>query len=221
MNNYDSSSQGDNIEFNAFYDYNLGQQFYRMFEEDNLRISIGRDNSLFLIGDYEKPYYKKAELLAKSKNELFKLCNQYELLSYSIELNDYKKSEYIADLSRITIKRYYEWLVSEYNWHRIRDNITHDYYVSNGYSQGDSVYIVSIDKPIDKLMRNYINNVLWDLPIAINATINDVEFYDDDFIDDYYQWDTASIKEKIKGFNVSEYAKQWLIDNLPQYPAYL
>jgi hypothetical protein len=221
MNNYDISSEGDNIEFNVFYDYHLAQQFYRMFEADNTRLNFGRDNSLFLIGDCEKPYYKKANLLAKSKNELFELCHQYELISYSIELNDYKKSEYISDLLNITIKRHYEWLTSQYNWHGIREHITHDYYISNGYSQGDSVYIVSLDNPIDKSMRKYIDNVLWDSPISINAKINDDDFYDDDFLDNHYEWDTEKIKLKIKALDLSDYAKQWLCKALPQYPRYL
>jgi hypothetical protein len=219
MNNYDISSEGENIEFNVFYDNNLSQIIYNDFERENTRINFGRDNSLFLIGDCEKPYYKKSELLEKSKLELFYLCNQYYLLGHLTELNDYKKSEYIADLLNITIKRHYEWLITEFNWHEIREHIAHNYYVSNGYSQGDSVYIVSVDNPIDKSMRQYINNVLWDTPIGMNATINDVEFYEDDFLDNYYEWDTDLIKEKIKGFDVSEYAKQWLINNLPEYPS--
>lgn len=220
MNNYDSSSMGDNIEFSVFYDNDLARHFYDDFTRENTRLTFGRYHSLFLIGDCEAPYFKKSELLAKSKNELFELCSKYELISYSLSLNDYKKSEYIDELLSFTIKRHYEWLTSEYTWHGINENITHDYYISSGYSQGDSVYIVSLDKPIDKAVRQGIDNVLWDSPIAIIASINGFEFYECDFIDDYYEWDIEHIKEKINGFKISDYAKQWLIDNLPQYPAH-
>lgn len=221
MNNFDISSSGDNLELHAFYDTSLAQSFYDDFERENTRLSFGRDSSMFLIGDAEAPYYSRLDLDAKSKQDIFELCQQYELIDYSVSLNDYDKNEYIDDLLKVTHKRHYEWLVNEYGWN-CGDNIQHDFYISKGYSQGDAVYIVSLDGPITKDYRAYVDNVLWDAPIYINASVNGEDYYTDDFIgyDDAYEWNRESIIEKIKTFSISEYAKQWLVDNLPEYPSY-
>jgi hypothetical protein len=221
MNNFDISSTGENIEFFCSYDSSLSQIYYEDFESENTRLNFGRDNSLFLLGNVSAPYYKKSELKKLSKQAIFDLCLDYELIGYSAELNDYKKSEYISDLLNISIERHYQFLISECNWFDIRERIAHDYYISRGYSQGDAVYIVSIDKPIDNGLRRYIDNVLWDSPISIYANINGLEFYTDDFLsDDYYTYDKNVIMQNIYDFNISTYAKKWLCDNLPAQPSY-
>jgi hypothetical protein len=222
MNNYDISSTGDNVELHCFYDTSLAQSFYDDFERENTRLSIGRDSSLFLIGEVEGPYYSKSDLLAYSKQALYELCQQYELIDYSVALNDYNKDDYIDDLLKITIKRHYEWLVNEHSWNGLSENIQHDFYISRGYSQGDAVYIVSMNRPVTKELRQHVDNVLWNSPIYINASINGDDYYTDDFIgyDDAYEWNRESIIEKIKTFSISEYAKQWLVNNLPEYPSY-
>jgi hypothetical protein len=159
--------------------------------------------------------------LALSKQALFNLCLDYELIGYSAGLNDYLKSEYIEELLNISIERHYKYLLANYTWHGLGEKIAHDYYISRGYSQGDAVYIVNIDKPIDKDLRRYIDNILWDSPISINATINGLEFYTEDFIgDDYYVYNVDAIAEKIRAFDISDYAKAWLIKALPAQPSY-
>jgi hypothetical protein len=220
MNNFDVSSTGENIEFNCFYDSDLAQILYNEFESENTRLNFGRDNSLFLIGDASAPYYSRLDLMALSKQALYDLCLDYELIGYSAELNDYKKSEYIADLLSISIERHYQFLISGNNWFHIGENIAHDYYVSRGYSQGDSVYIVSIDKPIDNSLRRCIDNILWDSPISMYANVNGSEFETDDFLFYHYVYDTEAISERISRFNISDYAKAWLIKALPSEPSY-
>jgi hypothetical protein len=221
MNNFDVSSTGENIEFNCFYDSDLAQILYNEFESENTRLNFGRDNSLFLLGDASAPYYSRLDLLALSKQALFNLCLDYELLSYSAGLNDYKKSEYIADLLSISIERHYKFLISGSNWFHIGENIAHDYYISRGYSQGDAVYIVSIDKPIDNSLRRCIDNILWDSPISMYANVNGSEFETDDFLgDDFYKYDTEAISENIARLPISYYAKAWLVKALPSYPSY-
>jgi hypothetical protein len=221
MNNFDVSSTGENIEFNCFYDSHLAQIYYDDFESENTRLNFGRDNTLFLIGDVSAPYYKKRELEKLSKQALYDLCLDYELIGYSAELNDYKKSEYISDLLSISIERHYQFLISGSNWFHIGENIAHNYYVSQGYSQGDAVYIVSIDKPIDNSLRRYIDNILWDSPISMYANVNGLEFCESDFLgDDFYKYDTEAISENIARLPISDYAKAWLIKALPSVPSY-
>lgn len=218
MNNYDQSSSGENISFNVSYDYDLASIYYSDFESENTRLVFGRDSHLFLIGEAEAPYYSKLDLEAKSKAAIFELCQQYDLLNYSVSLNDYKKADYISDLLNITIKRHYEWLIANHSWHSIGENIQHDYFISRGYSQGDSVYIVKLDGGINNTFREYINHILWDSPISIYADINGLEFFEDQFLTDNYSYDKYEVTEKIKGFSISDYAKNWLIANLPEYP---
>ena len=220
MNNYNMSDSGENIEFSVFYDNELARIYYDDFEAENTRLDFGRDCSLFLIGDYEKPLYKKSQFSTMKKSAIFELWLNYEF-GYNVSINDYPAHEYISDLLTVTIKRHYEWLISQYNWHEIRDNFLHDYYISRGYSQGDAVYIVSIDKPIDKLMRKYVDNILWDCPITICARINNDDYECENFLSNCYRYDTDDIKARIAELDISAYAKQWLSDNLPDYPAYL
>ena len=220
MNNFDSSSSGENIEFFCSYDLDLAQILYNEFESENTRLNFGRDNTLFLIGDVSAPYYSRLDLLALSKQALYDLCMDYELLGYSAGLDDYKKSEYISDLLNISIERHYQYLLANSTWHGLSENIAHDYYISKGYSQGDAVYIVSINKPIDNGLRRYIDNILWDSPISMYANVNGSEFDTDDFLFYHYVYDTEAISERISRFNISDYAKAWLVKALPSYPSY-
>lgn len=220
MNNFDVSSSGENIEFFCSYDTSLAQIYYDDFESENTRLNFGRDNTLFLIGDVSAPYYKKSHLMALSKQALYDLCMDYELLGYSAGLDDYKKIEYISDLLNISIERHYQFLISGNNWFHIGENIAHDYYISKGYSQGDAVYIVSINKPIDNSLRRCIDNILWDSPISMYANVNGSEFDTDDFLFYHYVYDTEAISERISRFNISDYAKAWLVKALPSEPSY-
>lgn len=231
MNNYDTSSTGENIDFNVFYDTSLAQFYFDEWLNGSdgyevTRINFGRDCNLYLIGDADKPYYSKLDLKAKSKKQLFKLMLDYDLLSYNAELNDFKKSEYIADLLNVTHKRHYERLCSEYNWHGIQENIQHNFYISRGYSQGEAVIIVFLNSNDDtKEYREYINHIFWDCPIYISANINGREFYTDDFMgngSDCYEWNREDIKARVMAWNdCSDYAKNWIIEHLPEYPDYL
>jgi hypothetical protein len=218
MNNYDQSSSGENISFHVNYDHDLATIYYDCFESENTRLSFGRDSSLFLIGEAEAPFFNKTELNKFKKEALFNLCLDYEILSYNASLNDYTKADYVSDLLNISIKRHYEYLIANYTWHDIGENISHEYFISRGYSQGDAVYIVKLDGPIDNSFRNYVNNILWDCPISIFANVNGLEIFEDEFLTDIYSYDKDEVTEKIKGFSISEYAKNWLIESLPEYP---
>lgn len=220
MNNFDQSSSGENIEFDLWYDLDLASIYFHDFEGETSRINFGRDNCAFLIGDAEKPYYSLLDLKAKSKQELFNLCNEYELLGYTVSIDDYNKADYIDDLLKISHIRHYEHIFKNNNWHDISDKIQHDFYISRGYSQGDAVFIVSIDEPITKEKRQYIDNILWDCPITINLNVNGQEFTESDLLDDYYCFNIDSVKEKINNLPISNYAKAWIIDNLDE-PRYL
>lgn len=214
------SSSGENIEFSAKYSIDLASMFFEDFARENTRLSIGRDSSLFLLGDTLAPYFKKRDLEAKSKQAIFDLCLDLDLLDYNAGLNDFKKAELISDLLKISNLRFYEYLISANSWHELGENIAHSFYISRGYSQGDAVYIVSLDKPIDNAMRENIDRILWDCPLSIYCQVNDQEFFEDDFLTDFYAWDREAVAEKVKTLHISESAKAWIVEALPEYPDY-
>lgn len=212
MNNYDQSSVGENIELHVQYDIDLARIYFE--DLDAVRIDLGgRDNYLYLLGDSSAPFFTKSKLQRMKRDELLELCEVYDLGFF----DDATKSDMIDELVHVSIERHYKYLASEYSWHRIQENIPHEYYVTRGYSQGDAAIIVSISEPIDK---SDIDHIFWDCPVYIRADINDVEFYEDSFLDDEYEYDKDKIEMKIQTLPISDYAKNWLIDNLPDQPAY-
>ena len=219
MNNFDISSTGENIEFYCHFDTCLSQMYFDEFASEAVRVEIGRNSSAFILGDASKPFHRKAALREMKKDRLFDLCADYDLLCWTARPSDYTKADLISDLLSVTIKQHYT-LTAQGGWGAFIDSIEHDYHQSNGYSQGDSAIIISLDKPITPSMKKYYDNILWDSPISIRATVNDAEFFEEDFLNDYYEWDRDAVKAKILTLPVSDYAKAWLVDALPEYPSY-
>lgn len=215
MNNYDQSSAGENIELHVAFDIELARFYFVDFERDAVRIDFGlRADFLYLLGDSSAPFFTKSKLQRMKRADLLELCEMYEVGFF----DDATKSDMIDELVNVSIKRHYEYLAADYSWNRIQEHIHHEYYVTRGYSQGDAALIVSISEPIDK---SYIDHIFWDCPIYIRADIDGVSFYEDSFLDDEYEYDKGKIKLKIQTLPISDYAKNWLIDNLPDQPAYI
>jgi len=82
---------GENIIFDAKYSLDLATMFYEDFARENTRINIGRDLAMFLLGNVDAPYYSKLDLEAKSKTDLFELCQDYELIGGADDLAQYIK----------------------------------------------------------------------------------------------------------------------------------
>lgn len=226
MNNFDMSSRGENIEFWCHYDVDLATMFYEEFVgTEAKRLDMGRNSALFLVGDSTKPHYTKAQLSKMSKQELYGLCMDLDLLDWRTELNDYLRADYEETLMRVSIEEYYKLAIEANTWHDLPQAITHDWYISRGYSQGDAVYIVSLDRPLDNQMRKHIDRILWDCPISIRARVESKlcsqEFDEEYFLDDPYDWDLEQVKNKIQVLPVGDYAKGFLMDSLPDYPSYL
>lgn len=214
------SSSGENIELTVSYDYDLARMYFNDFldgaDGNNCeRINLGqRDNDIFLLGDSSKPNFKKSHLAKMSKSNLFKMANDYDLISSYYEAH-YTKSQLIDDLLNVDIKKHYEYLASQYSWNSITDHFKHDYYVSRGYSQGDAVIIVSINEPVS---HGYINNLFWDCPISIYLSVNDNDELGHVLLNDCYEYDQDKVAENVKKLDLTEYAKTWIIDNLPAEP---
>jgi hypothetical protein len=223
MNNFDTSSTGENIEFDCRFDTCLAQIYFDDFAkgafEQCTGLNFGRDSTAFLIGDADKPYFKKSALNKMSKQAIFDLCEDYDLLGFSDDVNRFTKAEYISDLLGVTIEQHYK-KATEAGWHGFGERITHDFYISRGYSQGDAVYIISLDEALTPSKKKGYDRILWDCPISIRAQINDLELYEDSFLNDVYEYDLDAIKANIARLPISDYAKGWLVDALPDYPHY-
>ena len=143
-----------------------------------------------------------------------------QILSKYLTYDDTNKTELIDELQNVTIKQYYEYLANTYSWNTISDKFWHNYYITRGYSQGDSIYIVNVDEDFTKNMKEYIDHIFWDMPIYIRIDINGVEFTDDEVLDDIYKYDKDDVMVKVNALPISGYAKQWLENNLPNAPKY-
>lgn len=214
MNNFDSNSENDDIDFTVSYDTDLSQIYFDYFESENTRIKFGRDSNLYIMGDVTKPFYKKTELNKMTKSQLIELDEKFELLC-PYNYDEYKKSDLIDELQNVTIKQYYEYIAGQYSWGDIIEQFAHDYHVSRGYSQGDVVYIVNVDKEFTKEFKACIDHTFWDTPIYIRIEVNGNEFNDDDLLDDIYNYDKDDVMIKVNQLPISDYAKEWLNDNLP------
>jgi hypothetical protein len=224
MNNFDTSSTGENIELNINYDLDIASMYYDDFVcgvDGNpvTRLDISTGAPLYLVGDATLPYYKKADLQKMKKVELFDLCNHYELLGYNVDSNDYKKEDYISDLLNVDIERHYSYLCSEFRFRSIQDHITHDYFVSCGYCQGDAAIVVNIGA--EYFNEEAINHTLWDCPIGGLITVNGEDFYINEMLEDSYNYDKDQLKVAINKLDISDYAKTWLCYNLPDQLDYI
>lgn len=210
MNNFDISSTGENIEFFVGYDTQLSQMYFSYFKEgkDGNEVLFFGDNSYCVIGDNSKKYYKKSVLHKMNKAELLELAEYYDIAYGGT------KKELIDLLADVSYKQFYTMHFDNKPW----NNLDYDY-ISRGYSQGDSVKIKFIDCQTE-FSEKYIDNLFWDSPIYINATVGEKEFFEDDFLDDQYEYDKAAVAEKINGFDISDYAKKYLIKHLPEQPQY-
>jgi hypothetical protein len=216
MNSYDN----ENIELNISYNVDLASMYFDEWLNGSTgetveRIELGgRDNYFYLIGDSRKPYYKKSALNKMSKAEVFELWRNYDF-GYCVNIEDYKKSEYISDLLGVSILRHYEYLASQGD----TDGGIYPVHATCGYCQGDyAEYCYIGDMP--KWYKKHIDNLFWDCPISGSIIVNDNEFYIEDLLNDCYDWNIDLLKSNINKLSISEYAKQFICDNLPDYPSY-
>lgn len=222
MNNLDTSSSGENISLDVYYDTDLTRIYYEDFingADGNkvYTISDNREILAYLIGDYEKPYYKKAELTKMKKAELFELWLSYEL-GYNDKLT---KADYISDLLSTTIAQHYDFIFNENNWNNVSDYFTNPYFISRGYSQGDAVYIIDVDADYDVLTQSEsTNHILWDTPIRINLSVNDDDELGYELLDNCYDYEKDKVIENINKLEISDYAKTWINEHLPDQPFY-
>lgn len=224
MNNYDTSSTGDNIELSISYDNDLSSINFKSFLEGDgeyavTRYKFGRDSSFFVIGDVNKPMYTVTKLTKMKKDELIDLDGMYQLLC-PYDYAEVTKKELVDELAQVTINRYYEYITDNYSWGNISNEIIHDYYITCGYCQGDATYVVNLNKAFTKEYKQYIDNVFWDSPVRISLTVNDDDLNEYFYNLNEYEYDKDATIEVVKKLDISDNAKEWIISNIPHTPKY-
>lgn len=214
INNYDTSSTGTSIGLTIVRDDHLAQLYYNDFTHEVMTVDGRNGPNAYILGDVDKPYYQFANLFGLSELVLSEMVTDY---TDNDEHRDDNKKQLIAELLTLTIRQYYTHIFSHHSHHSITEIITHEHFTSRGYSQGDAVYIISVDEPLDKEYRNYIGNVLWDQPIYVHAVINNVAYDAYDFLDNVYDYNKKTVIAKIELLDIATEAKEYLIDNLPEY----
>lgn len=218
MNNYDQSSSGENIELDVFNDTGLAQHYFNDFlkgVDGNpvYKIEGTREPIAYLIGNSDKPFYKKSQLAKMKKADVFQLWYACDL-GYNDTLT---KAEYIDDLLTVTIAKHYALLNGELGWGAFGDAITHPCFISRGYCQGDAIYIVDVGADYDVCaQRAYIDHLFWDAPVTIDLEIDGANYYD--LLDDCYEYDKDAVIAKVSALEISDYAKGWIASNLPDEP---
>lgn len=91
-------------------------------------------------------------------------------------------------------------------------------YVSRGYSQGDRLDVIYKTGSFTEIM---IDHLLWDAPVYCRITINDDEYYIDEYMKDQYEYDKDEALEICKKI-IPDFEKyQDEIEKaLPEHPKY-
>jgi len=208
MNNFDTNSKGDNIEFNIFYDVFQGQEnFTENFKEhDEFKAWIYTDCGQVKTepewGINFKNHTNKQILL---EIYLLSSCSNYKEFKEDYFNNSHWKQLTATDLLDI----FTEILDAEY-YQCEQLEVLHDldfiYFNHHevsiiGYSQGDYADIIIMDETINnmsdkltldeklKLIQKLCQHYFFDAPIYGTVTINNEEHYVDEFLKSQYEWD--------------------------------
>ena len=230
------------FDFKANYSNDLSSIYYDDFLAEWKNKMLKNDHYIVFFASEEiknAPYYKISHLKKMTKQALYDLCDQYEILNYNHSFYDYddnKKDDLINEIMQyVDNEKYYE---HHYNETRHND-LDYDFRVV-GYCQGDAIKIklVGNEKEFIKhsylLSANYLTNIFYDSPVngyievlcngeeLTNLDCNShINFYEIDSFNEYDFWDKNSFIEKVKNtkwINEAEYFSlliEYLENELP------
>jgi hypothetical protein len=166
------------------------------------------------------PYFKEYKLKRMKKAELMKLACETDLHCYDTDADLFTKQELIEDLMGVTVEDFYRAEYAEKYWHNLESD-----FISRGYSQGDAVAVKLHGDALKKepwITQTKINQTLWDFTFSAVATVNDVDYFIDEYVKDLYDYDAAEIESILKTLAIdngwNEHVLKFLIDNIPACP---
>lgn len=245
INEVKSVLTANNIELVDFdhrvnYDCYLSQAWFDDFKNEysNQSLWFGghqTDYIVFFASEEIKnaSFYKKSHLVKMTKQALYDLCEQYEVLNYhhsEYHYEDNTKEMLINELMKyVDNEKYYTHHFNESSYHEL----DYDFSIT-GYSQGDKVLIkkVGTDKQFNEdgfscVSSEYLTNLFYDTPLIANITVNvngeeveQLDFYYGDYV--YYEKDNIinMIKSEYHDHKYFEQLLEYAEDNLPNNAEY-
>ena len=201
--NYDTSTQGVNLELSCFYDSDLSHSF---FEDDIER--IGKTDDFFYISWGE---YSLDDFFFVQNTQEFRKAFEEDYHEITDENMDDLVKNYSLDAD-------FPWVEEKYPSIEVR-----------GYSQWDYAKVYYNPECLNerfwaKEFREYLHHLFYDAPVYCRLQIDGEELYFDEYMKNTYEYDKDDIlhiaRDNIK-HDKKEYILQWLGDNLPEHPEYL
>lgn len=237
MNTLNTQVTQYNFTHSFFYDHDLAQMWlddFNSHEDDKQVVYFGSDNDYVVIFANEKimnaSYYKVSHLRKMTKQQLFDLCEQYEILSYYYSewyFEDNTKQTLIDELMKYcTNKFYYEYHFNQVSWRNLESD-----FIIRGNCQGDAKAIKLVSDKQNKfeynIDRDHLENIYFNTPIHATVDIyNGDELIDkicfSEFVNDVYTIDEDNllnvIDENFKDHQYYSALKFYVENNFPQYP---
>jgi hypothetical protein len=231
MNNYTTNPNMEDIDFSVYCDSSLAQSEWK---ENFERLE---DDWYFYTecGDYEKPSCP-IDFID------FSACTEKDYRAMCI--NNFKKPfrKHVEDkiYNGDTWEDYFFELVraEEYSFKYFVKNfepcesakVMFNHVTICGYSQGDWANVIYLTDDTqgeecylhpknESSASSVFTNYFYDQQVEFRLTI-DGEEYHFDAAKDGYRWDKDEAIEWVKTLDISEQGKEWIIENLPEYPDY-
>ena len=230
------------FDFKANYSNDLSSIYHDDFVAEWKNKMLKNDHYIVFFASEDiknAPYYKISHLRKMSKQALYDLCEQYEILNYYYSDYDYdvnKKQDLINEIMKyIDNEKYYEHHNNESRYH----DLDYDFRVV-GYCQGDAIKVKLVGTEKDFIKHSYLptadylTNIFYDSPINGHIEVlcngemltnldcnSQINFYEIDNFNEYDYWDKNSFIEKVKStewINKLEYFNlliDYLESNLP------
>jgi len=233
-NNYNTCANMEDIELNIFYDAGVS----RMDFEDNFQIiehSSYHDSSSYLF--YTGYDLADAPCYVSDCYD-FSNCTEKDFRAFCIE----QSPDNVSFRDLVETKNYHgDWKDCAFNF-MDEDGLTYamrngfpditnaiglyECVSISGYSQGDYstvLYKVEPDSFLEDTSKaiSVFTNLVFDTPIYARAEIDGEELYLEEAFSDSYSYDKDELTEWINKQDISSKAKEWIIENLPEYPDYL
>ena len=203
----------------ANYSNDLSSIYYDDFMAEWKNKMIKNDHYIVLFASEAfktAPHYKVSHLKKMTKQSLYDLCEQYDILNYNYSdcnYDDNTKQNLIDEIMRyVDNEKHYEHHYNESSY----NDLDYDFRVV-GYCQGDivKVKLVGSEKEFLKYSylpsSDYLINIFYDSPIQgcitvlcngeelINLDFNSsINFYDVTGFNEYDSWDKNYFIEKVK-----------------------
>lgn len=222
----------------VMYDNDIAQTYMQDFKaklEDKALWFEDRSGTDYLVVfESEKlmqaPYYKISHLRKMKKQDLYDLCEAYEILDYYYSDSNFKDTTKTALTNELmkycTNEKYYTWHYNETRYHNLECTFS-----ISGYSQGQACKVLLIGKCESYLTSDHLTNLFYDSPlhgeviISLNGEeIKELNFHEIEGFNDYDFYDKALLIDKVKlHFKDDEYLDlliQHLTSTLPTSAPY-